>query len=90
MFQLSQAHDAVTKELRRLDVTTERCLEQVNRTFQELITLVQQRCQAMVESVQQTRLEKRQILEEQLALIESEKSKVCNLREIIVFKYINT
>lgn len=74
--QLSQAQDAVTQELHRLDLATEHCLDQVNRTFQDVSALVELRRQEMVAAVGTVCEEKRKVLEEQLALIEGEKNKV--------------
>jgi tripartite motif-containing protein 2/3 len=74
--QLSQAQDAVTQELHRLDLATEHCLEQVNRTFQDITALLEHRRQEMVAAVGTACEEKRKVLEEQLALIEGEKNKV--------------
>nr|CAD7396858.1 unnamed protein product [Timema poppensis] len=74
--KLSQAQDTVSQELRRLDLATEHCLDQVNRTFQEVSASVERRRQEMVSAVGQARDEKRKVLEEQLTLIEGEKTKV--------------
>ena len=74
--QLSQAQDAVTQELHSLDLATEHCLDQVNRTFQDVSALVERRRQEMVTAVGAACEEKRKVLEEQLALIEGEKNKV--------------
>jgi tripartite motif-containing protein 2/3 len=76
VLQLGQAHDAVSDELRRLDEATDACLEQGNRTFQEIASLVEQRRSALANAVKSTRDAKRRVLEEQLALIEAEKNKV--------------
>jgi tripartite motif-containing protein 2/3 len=80
--QLSQAQDAVTQELHRLDLATEHCLDQVNRTFQDISALLEHRRQELVAAVGAACEEKRKVLEEQLALIEGEKNKVrcINLR----------
>ncbi|XP_021918620.1 tripartite motif-containing protein 3-like isoform X4 [Zootermopsis nevadensis] len=74
--KLSQAQDAVTQELHRLNLATEHCLDQVNRTFQDVSALLEHRQQEMVAAVGTACEEKRKILEEQLALIEGEKNKV--------------
>ncbi|XP_069683722.1 tripartite motif-containing protein 3-like isoform X2 [Periplaneta americana] len=74
--KLSQAQDAVTQELHRLDLATEHCLDQVNRTFQDVSALIEHRRQEMVTAVGTACEEKRKVLEEQLALIEGEKNKV--------------
>ncbi|XP_063236563.1 tripartite motif-containing protein 3-like [Bacillus rossius redtenbacheri] len=74
--KLTQAQDAVGQELRRLDLATEQCLELVNHTFHDLATAVEARRLALVAAVGQARDDKRRVLEEQLALIEGEKSKV--------------
>ncbi|GLV35927.1 thin [Carabus blaptoides fortunei] len=74
--KLSQAQDGVARELQRLDAAKERCLEQVNATFQQVEALVEQRKQEMIHSVVSACQEKRKVLEEQHGLIESEKNKV--------------
>lgn len=66
----------MTQELHRLDLATEHCLDQVNRTFQDVSALLELRRQEMVAAVGAACEEKRKVLEEQLALIEGEKSKV--------------
>lgn len=76
MIQLTQAQDAVRQELQRLDLAADRCMDQVNRTFAEVAGQLENRRQDMVESVRSACEEKRHVLEEQLALIEGEKSKV--------------
>ena len=82
--QLTQAQDAVTQELHRLDLATEHCLDQVNRTFQDISALLEHRRQEMVTAVGSACEEKRKVLEEQLALIEGEKNKV---RLIYIFSH---
>jgi tripartite motif-containing protein 2/3 len=84
--QLSQAQDAVTQELHRLDLATEHCLDQVNRTFQDVSALLEHRRQEMVAAVGTACEEKRKVLEEQVALIEGEKNKVRYINLLTVCK----
>lgn len=74
--QLSEAQEAVRGELQRLDNATERAIEQVNQTMNEASALVEVRRQEMMTAVAQAAQEKRKVLEEQLTIIEGEKSKV--------------
>lgn len=73
---MSEAQDAVRGELQRLDNATERAVEQVNSTMNEASALVEARRQEMINAVAQVSQEKRKVLEEQLTIIEGEKSKV--------------
>lgn len=74
--KLSQAEEAVTAELHRLDVATEACLEQVSSSIAELSATLDKRKAQLLEQVTQASQAKRQVLEEQLALVAAEKQKV--------------
>jgi len=73
---LGLAHDAVSDELKRLDEATDACLAQVSRTFEEISALADKRRVALSNAVKEARDKKKQVLEEQLKLIASEKAKV--------------
>jgi len=73
---LGQAHDAVSDELKRLDEATDACLTQVTQTFKEIASLAEKRSMALSNAVKEARDKKKQVLEEQLKLIASEKAKV--------------
>lgn len=66
----------MSSELRRLESVKENCLDQINSTFQEIQAHLDARKQELIESLNVTCNEKRRVLEEQHALIESEKNKV--------------
>lgn len=74
--KLTSAQESVTLELQRLDSSTEKCLEAVNTTFSELAELVDFRKQQMLTAVSTAAMAKKKVLQEQHALIETEKSKV--------------
>lgn len=73
---MSQAQEGVGLELNRLDAAKEKCLEQVNQQFQQVLALVEKRKQEMIDNVVMACQEKRKVLEEQHQLIETEKNKV--------------
>lgn len=66
----------MTAELHRLDVATEACLEQVSSSIAELTATLDRRKAQLLEQVTQASQAKRQVLEEQLALVAAEKQKV--------------
>ncbi|KAK7870558.1 hypothetical protein R5R35_009071 [Gryllus longicercus] len=74
--KLSGAREAVSQELARLDRAADGCLEQVGRTFAEAAARLEARRLELAAAVGAARDEKRRVLEEQLALIDAEKSKV--------------
>lgn len=76
LFQLTQAQEGVSSELNRLNSAKEDCLDKINETFQHIQDLMNQRKEEIIENVNTICAEKRRILEEQHALIESEKTKV--------------
>lgn len=79
IFQLTEAQDAVRGELQRLDAATERTIEQVNATMGEALNSLEARRQELLNTVAAVAQEKRKVLDEQLTIIEGEKSKVCVL-----------
>ncbi|XP_075237718.1 tripartite motif-containing protein 3-like isoform X2 [Lycorma delicatula] len=79
--KLTAAQEAVTGELQRLEQATQSCLEGLDSTFQEITTAVDRRKSELSSAIQEARDAKKKVLEEQLALIESEKDRVtleCN------------
>lgn len=75
--QLTQAEDAVNSEIARLEQTTRQCLAGLDTTFQEIAQAVNQRRAEMCEAITRARDDKKRVLDEQLALIQAEKDKVC-------------
>lgn len=73
---MTQAQEGVTAELNRLNSAKEICMEKITETFQHIQDLMNQRKEEIIENVNTICSEKRRILEEQHALIESEKTKV--------------
>ncbi|XP_048519035.1 tripartite motif-containing protein 2 isoform X1 [Dendroctonus ponderosae] len=74
--KLTQAQEGVTAELDKLTAARDACLEHISDTFRMIQETVERRRQEMGEQVAQMCAEKRRVLEEQHALIESEKNKV--------------
>lgn len=73
---LNNAFDNVSTEVHQLENSVERTIENINRSFQDIITLVDKRRQECLSMVRKIREEKKTILKEQLDLIQSEKQKV--------------
>ena len=73
---LNNAFDNVSTEVQQLETSVERTMENINRSFQDLIALVDKRRQECLQMVRKIREEKKNILKEQLDLIQSEKQKV--------------
>ena len=74
--KLNEAHDNVRNEMRKLDQNSEHAFEDINRTFQEIINIVDRRRQELLALAKKIREDKHSILDDQLKLIEYEKSKV--------------
>lgn len=73
---LNNAYDTVSTELSRLESTVERTIESINRSFQDLICVVEKRRHECLQLVRKIREEKKTALREQMDLIQSEKEKV--------------
>lgn len=78
MRNLDAASDVVHDEISRLDTAAEVCMENVTRSFQDLMNIVDQRRHDVLQMVRKVRDEKKKALKEQLDIIEAEKSKVQN------------
>ncbi|KAF2354827.1 Zinc finger RING-type [Trinorchestia longiramus] len=74
--KLNSAGEAVTAELHALDHSVESAFDEVNRCFEALLQLVEQRRMEVVAAVEAIRDTKRNVLEEQLELIEAERTRV--------------
>lgn len=89
--QLTQAEDAVNSEIVRLEQTTRQCLAGLEATFHEITISVEQRRTDMSQAITQARDAKKKVLDEQLALIQSEKDKVCSavtFVSLILFEHL--
>ncbi|KAL3862563.1 hypothetical protein ACJMK2_008523 [Sinanodonta woodiana] len=73
---LNNACDNVTAEITQLETSIEKTIEAINRSFQDLISVVDKRRHECLQMVRKIREEKRTILQEQLDLIQAEKEKV--------------
>ena len=73
---LNHAYDTVSMEIQNLETSVEKTVEGINRSFQDLIALVDKRRHDCLHRVRRVREEKRNVLREQLDLISSEKGKV--------------
>lgn len=83
--KLNESAQNVLNEMQKLDQNSELAFEDINRTFQEIINIVDKRRQELLNNVKKTREDKRSILREQLNTIELEKSKLES--ECSGFKY---
>ncbi|KAL4221155.1 hypothetical protein ACF0H5_019414 [Mactra antiquata] len=73
---LNNAFDNVQAEVHQLENSVDRTMENINRSFQDVISLVDKRRQECLAMVRKIREEKKTILKEQLDLIQAEKQKV--------------
>ncbi|XP_052234841.1 tripartite motif-containing protein 2-like isoform X2 [Dreissena polymorpha] len=73
---LNNAFDNVSTEVHQLENSVERTMENINRSFQDVISLVEKRRQECLGMVRKIREEKKIILKEQLDLIQAEKARV--------------
>lgn len=79
--KLEEAYENVSCEIRKLDQNADNAFGDINCFFQEIIDLVDERRQQVLASAKRMREDKREVLENQLRLIEQEKVKVeaeCN------------
>lgn len=74
--KLNEAADNVLTEMRKLDQNADHAFEDINRTFQEIINVVDRRRQELLSYAKKMREDKRSVLREQLDIIETEKAKV--------------
>ncbi|GFO22021.1 cellular tumor antigen p53 [Plakobranchus ocellatus] len=73
---LNSAYDAVSSELRQLELSTDKTLDCINKSFQDVLAIIERRKQECLQWVRKVREDKRTILREQLDLIQAEKEKV--------------
>lgn len=73
---MTNARETVNTELEKLDGTSEECVQTLNKVFQEIHEAVDQRKEDLIAKVQETKQNKKAILNEQLLLITDEKEKV--------------
>lgn len=74
--KLNESADNVLNEMRKLDQNSEHAFEDINRTFQEIINIVDRRRQELLSYAKKIREDKRNVLAEQMNIIETEKAKV--------------
>ncbi|XP_041377656.1 tripartite motif-containing protein 2-like [Gigantopelta aegis] len=73
---LNNAYENVSEELRRLEHSVDRTLDQINRSFQDVVMVIDKRRHECLQWVRKIREEKKTILKEQLDLIQAEKERV--------------
>ncbi|GFR94523.1 tripartite motif-containing protein 2-like [Elysia marginata] len=73
---LNSAYDAVSSELRQLELSSDKTLDCINKSFQDVLSVIERRKQECLQWVRKVREDKRTILREQLDLIQAEKEKV--------------
>lgn len=79
--KLEEAYENVSSEIRKLDQNADSAFDDINRTFTEIINLVDKRRLEVLSSAKKMREDKREILQNQLRMIENEKARVeaeCN------------
>lgn len=76
------SRDGVRAELESLDTAQNDCLITLDETFNDLISIIQDRKQHLQQQIYKACDTKNRILNQQLASIEVEKTKVCNLLSI--------
>lgn len=74
--KLDEAQEHVQSEMRKLEQNADHAFEDINRTFQEIINVVDRRRQELLGHAKKIREDKRSVLEEQLKLIQNEKNRV--------------
>ncbi|XP_058795861.1 tripartite motif-containing protein 2-like isoform X2 [Phymastichus coffea] len=74
--KLTQAQDSVSTELQRLDLAKQKCHEILDAEFNSIITKLERRKSELHAALTVATKDKRRVLEEQHALIETEKNKV--------------
>jgi len=74
--KLNNAAELVTAEMHRLDHNADQSFDHVNQLFQEVISCVERRREEVLAEVKHKKDEKKKVLEEQLKLINTEKSQV--------------
>ncbi|KAI7687095.1 Tripartite motif-containing protein 2 [Sarcoptes scabiei] len=74
--KLDESSKNVLVEMRRLDQNSDLTFEDINRTFQEVINIIDTRRQELLNSAKRITEEKRSILRDQLKSIELEKSQL--------------
>ncbi|XP_055996216.1 tripartite motif-containing protein 2-like isoform X2 [Ostrea edulis] len=73
---LNHAYDNVSAEMQLLENSVEKTVESINRSFQDVIAMVDKRRHDCLQWVRKIREDKRKILREQLDLIQAEKDRV--------------
>lgn len=63
MLQLNEASDAVTSEMHQLDHAVDSAFEDVNRAFQAIIDVIEQRRETVISNVKKMRDEKKKVLQ---------------------------
>ena len=76
MRNLTAAAEVVAAEMHKLDACADKCVEMVGKTFQELMSIIDQRHGDIIHMVRRIRDDKKKVLREQLDIIEAEKLKV--------------
>ena len=76
MRNLDTAAEVVQQEMDKLDMSAELCIEAVSKTFQDLMSVMDERRIDVIQMVKTVRDEKKRVLKEQMDIIEAEKCKV--------------
>jgi len=74
--KLNSANDMVTSEMHRLDHNADQSFNVVNQLFEEVSAAIERRREQVLADVKRKKDEKKKVLEEQLKIIQAEKSQV--------------
>ena len=73
---MNEAQDIVKEEVHKLDHNADSAFDQVNARFQVVLDAIEAKRQEVLADVTRRRDEKKKILEDQLQMIQAERSKV--------------
>ena len=78
--QLTEASEIVTEEMHKLDHSADSAFDVVNVRFQSVLDHVERARQEALQAVRDKRDEKKKVLEDQMQIIQAEKTKSCRGR----------
>ena len=76
--QLTEASEIVTEEMHKLDHSADSAFDVVNVRFQSVLDHVERARQEALQAVRDKRDEKKKVLEDQMQIIQAEKTKVAS------------
>lgn len=76
MKNLNNASETVNEEIQKVELSAEKCVESIGKMFQDVLTVLDQRRHELISAVKRVHDDKRQVLKEQVDIIENEKQRV--------------